>query len=43
MLLADERHSLAEVAFLTGFADQGAFQRAFKTWTCRTPLASRAR
>ncbi len=43
MLLADERHSLAEVAFLTGFADQSAFQRAFKTWTGRTPLVFRAR
>ncbi|MEQ6901703.1 AraC family transcriptional regulator [Nocardioides sp. YIM 152588] len=41
-LLSDDRHTLAEVAFLTGFADQSAFQRAFKTWTGRTPLGFRA-
>lgn len=40
-LLADDRHSLAEVAFLTGFADQSSFQRAFKGWTGRTPMAFR--
>lgn len=40
-LLANPRHSLAEVAFLTGFADQSAFQRAFKTWTGTTPAAFR--
>ncbi len=41
VLLADSRHSLAEVAFLTGFADQSSFQRAFKGWTGQTPLAFR--
>jgi AraC-like DNA-binding protein len=40
-LLADDRNSLAEVAFLTGFGDQSAFQRAFKTWTGKTPLTFR--
>ncbi|KHL16089.1 UNVERIFIED_CONTAM: hypothetical protein LK11_18015 [Mumia flava] len=40
-LLADDRHSLAEVAFLTGFGDQSSFQRAFKTWTGQTPLTFR--
>lgn len=40
-LLALPDHSLAEVAFLTGFADQSAFQRAFKRWSGRTPLAFR--
>jgi len=40
-LLADGRNSLAEVAFLTGFGDQSAFQRAFKAWTGQTPLAFR--
>lgn len=37
-LLRDSRNSLADVAFLTGFGDQSAFQRAFKTWTGQTPL-----
>ena len=36
-LLARPAHSLAEVAFLTGFSDQSAFQRAFKSWTGKTP------
>ncbi|WP_062378450.1 AraC family transcriptional regulator [Demequina pelophila] len=40
-LLADARHSLAEVAFLTGFSDQSAFHRAFKGWTGRTPAEFR--
>lgn len=40
-LLGDDRNSLAEVAFLTGFGDQSAFQRAFKTWTGQTPLGFR--
>ncbi len=33
--------SLAEVAFLTGFADQSSFGRAFKRWFGRTPRAYR--
>lgn len=40
-LLSDGRNSLVEVAFLTGFSDQSAFQRAFKTWTGETPLSYR--
>ncbi|MGD9571425.1 MAG: AraC family transcriptional regulator ligand-binding domain-containing protein [Thermoleophilia bacterium] len=40
-LLAGGDHSLAEVAFLTGFSDQSAFQRAFKRWTGSTPAAFR--
>ena len=40
-LLGDNRTSLAEVAFLTGFADQSAFQRAFKSWTGQTPVGYR--
>ncbi len=41
-LLADSRHSLAEIAFLTGFSDQSSFQRAFKAWTGRTPASFRS-
>jgi AraC-like DNA-binding protein len=40
-LLRDERHSLAEVAFLTGFAEQSSFTRAFKRWVGRTPATYR--
>lgn len=40
-LLVNGNHALAEVAFLTGFADQSAFQRAFKSWTGQTPLTFR--
>jgi AraC-like DNA-binding protein len=40
-LLRSGTHSLAEVAFLTGFSDQSAFTRAFKRWTGRTPAAFR--
>ncbi len=36
-LLSRPQHSLAEVAYLTGFSDQSAFQRAFKSWTGQTP------
>ncbi len=40
-LLSDDRHSLVEVAFLTGFSDQSSFQRAFKGWTGQTPTTYR--
>lgn len=40
-LLTTTEHSLVDIAFLTGFSDQSAFQRAFKRWTGRTPLAVR--
>ena len=40
-LLADDRHTIAEVAFLTGFSDQSSFQRAFKGWTGETPRTFR--
>jgi AraC-like DNA-binding protein len=37
--LKDGRYSLAEIAFLLGFADQSNFTRAFKRWTGETPGA----
>ena len=40
-LLRDESHSLAEVAFLTGFAEQSSFTRAFKRWVGATPASYR--
>ena len=35
--LADPKVSIAEVAFLLGFSDQTAFNRAFRRWTGETP------
>ena len=40
-LLVLPDHTLAEVAFLTGFSDQSAFSRAFKRWSGQTPGAFR--
>ncbi len=40
-LLQDERYSLAEVAFLTGFSEQSSFTRAFKRWVGHTPASYR--
>ncbi|MEM1431033.1 MAG: AraC family transcriptional regulator [Pseudomonadota bacterium] len=40
-LLRDERHSLAEIAFLTGFSEQSSFSRAFKRWVGHTPARYR--
>jgi len=40
-LLRDERYSLAEIAFLTGFAEQSSFTRAFKRWLGATPASYR--
>ena len=34
-------HSLAEVAFLTGFSEQSSFTRAFKRWSGTTPKVYR--
>ena len=34
-------HSLAEIAWLLGYSEQGAFQAAFKRWTGKTPLEFR--
>ena len=36
-LLEETEYPLAQVAFLTGFSDQSAFNRAFRSWTYITP------
>ncbi|HEY9038100.1 MAG TPA: AraC family transcriptional regulator [Roseovarius sp.] len=41
-LLARTDHSIAEIAFLTGFSEQSSFTRAFKRWVGQTPAAYRA-
>lgn len=40
-LLQETDYSLAEVAFLTGFAEQSGFTRAFKRWAGQTPRSFR--
>lgn len=40
-LLRQSRFTLSDVAFLTGYSDQSAFQRAFKRWTGATPATYR--
>lgn len=40
-LLRETSYSLAEIAFLTGFAEQSAFTRAFKRWAGQTPRSYR--
>jgi len=35
--LKEGRHSLADITFLLGFADQSNFTRAFRRWTGKTP------
>jgi AraC-like DNA-binding protein len=40
--LADATLDLADIAFLLGYSEQSAFQRAFKRWTGATPAQWRA-
>jgi AraC-like DNA-binding protein len=40
-LLRETNYSLAEIAFLTGFAEQSGFTRAFKRWVGQTPRSYR--
>lgn len=40
-LLRKSSYPLTEVAFLAGFSEQSAFNRAFKRWTGHTPTAFR--
>ena len=36
-MLRDKNQSIGDIAFLTGFSEQSAFNRAFKKWTDLTP------
>jgi AraC-like DNA-binding protein len=40
-LLQDPKHSLADIAYLTGFSDQSHFARIFKKTTGQSPLSYR--
>jgi len=40
-LLKQTNYSLTEVAFMTGFSEQSAFNRAFKRWEGQTPRSFR--
>ena len=40
-MLQEDRYSLSEIAFLTGYSEQSAFNRAFKRWMGMTPAAYR--
>ena len=40
-MLADSRHSIAEVGYLLGFAEISSFYRAFKRWSGHTPAEYR--
>lgn len=40
--LAENRLSIAEVAFLLGFSELSSFYRSFKRWTGKTPAAFRS-
>jgi len=42
-LLNESQHSMAEIAYLTGFSDQSHFNRIFKKHTGKSPLAFRKR
>jgi len=40
-MLQEERYALSEIAFLTGYSEQSAFNRAFKRWMGITPATYR--
>ncbi|WP_319531996.1 AraC family transcriptional regulator [uncultured Cohaesibacter sp.] len=40
-MLKEESYALSEIAFLTGYSEQSAFNRAFKRWTGHTPASYR--
>jgi AraC-like DNA-binding protein len=39
--LKDRKHTLTQIAFLLGYSEVSAFNRAFKRWTGSTPLEHR--
>jgi AraC-like DNA-binding protein len=39
--LEHRKHTLTEIAFLLGYSEASAFNRAFRRWTASTPLAYR--
>ncbi|WP_276373799.1 chromate resistance protein ChrB domain-containing protein [Chryseolinea sp. H1M3-3] len=41
LLLNDSKHTLAEIAYLTGFSDQSHFNRIFKKYTGKSPALYR--
>jgi len=41
-LLQDDRISIAEIAYLLGFAETSSYERAFKRWTGLSPAKYRA-
>jgi AraC-like DNA-binding protein len=41
--LRDRQHTLAEIAYLLGYSEVSAFNRAFKRWTGSTPSGHRRR
>jgi len=41
--LGDQHVNVAQVGFMLHFADESAFQRAFKRWTSQTPGQYRRR
>ncbi|MEM7719197.1 MAG: AraC family transcriptional regulator [Pseudomonadota bacterium] len=40
-MLRDERYTLSEIAFLTGYSEQSTFTRALKRWTGSPPANCR--
>ena len=42
-LLDQSDQSVAEIAFLTGYSERSAFERAFKNWTGLTPMKYRGK
>ena len=40
-MLREDRYGLSEIAFLTGYSEQSAFNRAFKRWLGMTPATYR--
>jgi AraC-like DNA-binding protein len=39
--LTSDRHTLTDIAFLLGYSEVSAFNRAFKRWTGSSPLRYR--